>query len=138
MKEIIFMKKIIENKNIIILIMAFVVVWTACGMSIDDYDTLGKSSSGSSVSYQVAEISNHFQSVKQENNNVVITIIKNISLSMHKSKVNGCFVAFGLLLLLTLFRLFQLACKLSYICIYQYRAYVIAYIHDLDGRKRLS
>ena len=138
MKELCVMYKLRKYKNFIISVLLLAVIWTACGMAVDDYEFFSKSSTEGCIVSQIMEISNHFQNVKQENNSVVIEIIRSINYSSRKSLMRGELNIIALILLVLLFKAFQSFYKLSFRSVCRFRAYIIAYIHNIDGRKRFS
>ena len=114
------------------------VVFSIQGMGIDDYDMLLEKKEKSSISNQVIEVSDHLQSVHMEKSTSVPELIREYK----NNKRLGSFNKRNIILLVIL--TFLLGCFHTYIGLYgvyhvefnRFRAYVISYIHDIDGRKR--
>ncbi|MBO6114998.1 MAG: hypothetical protein J6P57_08070 [Lachnospiraceae bacterium] len=129
-----------KHKNIIIYIFILAVFISAQGMGLDDYKELLSKNEAGSIIYQTVEISNHLQTVHLEENDFLFEFVRCYK-NVGRSKVYGQRDFIFLILLVILLGIFIIS-KFIY-GLYKFkfhfqRAYVIAYIHDTDGRKRLS
>ena len=132
--------KISKFKNLIIYIFLIAVVFSIQGMGMDDYALFSEHKEKSSITSQVVEVSDHLQTVHAEKNNSVLELIR----VYKNNKRSGSFNKRNIILLVIL--TFLLGCFHTFLGSHglyrvkfnRFRAFIIADIHDIDGRKRLS
>lgn len=127
-------------KNLIIYIFLIAVIFSIQGMGMDDYTLFSEHEEKSSITSQVIEVSDHLQTVHAEKNTSVSELIREYK----NNKRSGFFNKRNIILLVIL--TFLLGCFHTFLGSHglyrekfnRFRAFIIAYIHDIDGRKRLS
>lgn len=132
--------KISKFKNLIIYIFLIAVVFSIQGMGMDDYALLSEHKEKSSISNQVIEISDHLQTVHAEKSNSALELIREYRNNKRTGSYNkrNIFLLVILTFLLGCFHTFLGSHGLYRVKFNRFRAFIIAYIHDIDGRKRLS
>ena len=132
--------KISKFKNLIIYIFLIAVVFFFFFLVMDDYELLSEQKEKSSISNQVIEVSDHLQTVHAEKSTSVPELIRDYK----NNKRSGSFNKRNIILLVILtfllgcFHTFLGSRGLYRVKFNRFRAFIIAYIHDIDGRKRLS
>ncbi|MBQ9198818.1 MAG: hypothetical protein IJ141_05225 [Lachnospiraceae bacterium] len=127
-------------KKIIIYIFLISVIFTIQGMGLDDYALFSEHKEKSSITNQVIEVSDHLQTVHAEKSNSAFELIREYK----NNKRSGYFNKRNIILLVILtfllgcFHTFLVSHGLYRVRFNSFKAFIIAYIHDLDGRKRLS
>ena len=137
MRDIIMREKIRRN-NIIIYLFVLSIVFMSCGMGLDNYMDKSLNASESIVKSQTFEIGDSLQNVQLQENNYVLKFIREYK-NNSRSKVYGRsgLSLIILIILLGIFHIVQYMRGLCHVKSNRYMAFVIAYIHDMDGRKRL-
>ncbi len=127
-------------KKIIIYIFLISVIFTIQGMGLDDYALFSEHKEKSSITNQVIEVSDHLQTVHAEKSNSAFELIREYK----NNKRSGYFNKRNIILLVIL--TFLLGCFHTFLGSHglyrvrfnSFKVFIIAYIHDIDGRKRLS
>lgn len=133
------MKDRIRLDNLIIYLFILSIIFTACGMGLDNYMDKSLNASESIVKGQTFEVGDSLQNAQIQENNYALKFIRE-----YKNSSRSKFYGRSVLLLIILTILLGIFCIVQYMRgLYhakfnRYKAFVIAYIHDTDGRKRLS
>ncbi|MBQ9234735.1 MAG: hypothetical protein IJ167_11990 [Lachnospiraceae bacterium] len=133
------MKDGIRHDNLIIYLFIISIIFMACGMGLDTCMDKSLSTSESVVMSQTFEVGDSLQNVQLQENNYALKFIreyKNSSRSKVYGKRNVLLIVI-LIILLGIFRIVQYMRGLCHAKFNRYKAFIIAYIHDMDGRKRL-
>ena len=133
------MKDRIRHDNLIIYLFIISIIFMACGMGLDTCMDKSLSTSESVVMSQTFEVGDSLQNVQLQENNYALKFIREYKNSS-RSKFYGRSVLLLIILtiLLGIFRIVQYMRGLYHAKFNRYKAFVIGYIHDTDGRKRLS
>ena len=134
------MSNISRYERLIIYVFIISVLFMACGMGVDDYLSGTSDETESIVKCQTFEVSDSLQTIRLQEKSASYMLIQEYKNS-GRAKVYGrrsVLLIFILAILLGFSRVIFNVCDLCRAILYRYRAYVIAYIHDMDGRKRLG
>ena len=134
------MRTMVKHKKLIIVFFLLSIVFIAYGMGIDDYKFFSSDKSENYITFQNIEVNNHLQSVVVEKNNIEASLIRSINLLGHSKvyKRNAVITLLVLAILVLLEQSIRFVRRLNSDKVGCQEAYLVAYIHDSDGRKRFS